>query len=257
MGHSSARGRDLEKRVEACIRRLELLDLATDIQRNVRVRDRVGIQREVDIEFTLKAAFLEIRVSAECKSRSKTITIADIDQIIQYRASLPHRNIFWLIVEGTIGKNAAASLASNGITVYDICELENTVNEIIHESGDKDLDGSRRFRAYMSVCWPYGCSVASEAVGKIEISLIRRLRGVSYNVLRLHGACDKINKDNVLLYRDPGKKFDVLPEVTEDGMLKDVIGKGGRGSVRVHKTDGTTQGKRTFPRSRDRKGSPG
>ena len=50
--------------------------------------------------------------------------------------------------------------------------------------------------------------------------------------------------------------FDTKSEATKGGALADALGKGG-GSVRIHKVDGVIQEERTFPRSKDPKGSPG
>lgn len=52
------------------------------------------------------------------------------------------------------------------------------------------------------------------------------------------------------------RRFDKKAEATKGGVLADAIGKGG-GSVRIHKADGPIQEERTFPRSKDPKGSPG
>lgn len=50
--------------------------------------------------------------------------------------------------------------------------------------------------------------------------------------------------------------FDTKADATAGGALKGALGKAG-GSVRIHKQDGTIQEERTYPRSKDPKGSPG
>jgi hypothetical protein len=52
------------------------------------------------------------------------------------------------------------------------------------------------------------------------------------------------------------KVFDNKGDATAGGALKDALGKAG-GSVRIHKRDGEIQEERTYPRSKDPKGSPG
>lgn len=52
------------------------------------------------------------------------------------------------------------------------------------------------------------------------------------------------------------RRFDTKGEATKGGVLSDALGAGG-GSVRIHKTDGTIQEERTFPRGRDSKDSKG
>lgn len=51
-------------------------------------------------------------------------------------------------------------------------------------------------------------------------------------------------------------RFETKGEATAGGTLSGALGKAG-GSVRIHKTDGTIQEERTFPRSRDPKDSKG
>lgn len=52
------------------------------------------------------------------------------------------------------------------------------------------------------------------------------------------------------------RRFDTKEEATAGGVLSKAVGPDG-GSVRIHKTDGVIQEERTFPGSRDPKGSPG
>ncbi|MBO9380713.1 DUF2188 domain-containing protein [Sphingomonas histidinilytica] len=52
------------------------------------------------------------------------------------------------------------------------------------------------------------------------------------------------------------KHWDTKTELTKGGALADAVGKGG-GSVKIQKGDGKYQEERTYPRSRDPKGSPG
>ena len=52
------------------------------------------------------------------------------------------------------------------------------------------------------------------------------------------------------------RRFDTKDDATKGGALPGAIG-GAGGSVRIHKTDGTIQEERTFPRGRDPKGTPG
>lgn len=50
--------------------------------------------------------------------------------------------------------------------------------------------------------------------------------------------------------------FDKKADATKGGAIADALGKAG-GSVRIHKTDGTIQEERTYPRGRDPRGSKG
>lgn len=52
------------------------------------------------------------------------------------------------------------------------------------------------------------------------------------------------------------KRFDTKAKATAGGVLADALGNAG-GSVRIEKVKGGYQEERTFPRSRDPKGSPG
>ena len=52
------------------------------------------------------------------------------------------------------------------------------------------------------------------------------------------------------------KHFDTKGEATKGGALADALGKGG-GSVKIQKENGRFQEERTFPSSKDPKGSPG
>ena len=54
----------------------------------------------------------------------------------------------------------------------------------------------------------------------------------------------------------PTRTFERKADATAGGILGGAVGKGG-GSVRIKKTDGTYQEERTYPGSRDPKGSPG
>jgi hypothetical protein len=51
-------------------------------------------------------------------------------------------------------------------------------------------------------------------------------------------------------------RFDTKQDATKGGVLSDALGKPG-GSVKIQKTDGRYQEERTFPRSKDPKGSKG
>ena len=52
------------------------------------------------------------------------------------------------------------------------------------------------------------------------------------------------------------KVFETKGDATAGGALKKALGSEG-GSVRIRKQDGTIQEERTYPRSKDPKGSPG
>lgn len=52
------------------------------------------------------------------------------------------------------------------------------------------------------------------------------------------------------------RRFETKEDATKGGTLPDALGPGG-GSVRIHKTDGTIQEERTFPRDKDPSSSPG
>lgn len=52
------------------------------------------------------------------------------------------------------------------------------------------------------------------------------------------------------------RRFDTKEDATKGGVLPKAVGQAG-GSVRIHKTDGTIQEERTFPRDRDPTKSPG
>lgn len=52
------------------------------------------------------------------------------------------------------------------------------------------------------------------------------------------------------------KRFDTKADATRRGALKQAVGQDG-GSVKIQKTDGEFQEERTFPRTKDPKGSEG
>ena len=52
------------------------------------------------------------------------------------------------------------------------------------------------------------------------------------------------------------RRFETKSEATAGGVLEGAVGKAG-GSVRIHLEKGRIQEERTYPRSRDPKGSPG
>lgn len=52
------------------------------------------------------------------------------------------------------------------------------------------------------------------------------------------------------------KVFDRKADATRGGVLKQALGKEG-GSVKIHKADGRIQEERTYPRTKDPKGSRG
>ena len=52
------------------------------------------------------------------------------------------------------------------------------------------------------------------------------------------------------------KRFDTKTEATKGGALEKAVGKAG-GSVKIQKEDSKFQEERTYPKSKDPKGSPG
>ncbi|AZN73346.1 DUF2188 domain-containing protein [Georhizobium profundi] len=67
-------------------------------------------------------------------------------------------------------------------------------------------------------------------------------------------------KDDWVLKRDGSdraiKRFETKGEATKGGALSDTLGKVG-GSVKIQKIDGEYQEERTYPRSKDPRGSKG
>lgn len=67
-------------------------------------------------------------------------------------------------------------------------------------------------------------------------------------------------KDDWVLKKDGSdratKRFDTKADATKGGVLSDTLGKVG-GSVKIQKTDGKFQEERTYPRSKDPRGSEG
>lgn len=128
------RGVQFEARVLALIRRLERVGLATNVEHSTVVIDKSGVPRQVDISFTLRTLVVDIRVTVECKSKTRSLSLEDIDQIRLLRASLPARSIFWLVSESGLSANAASALLADGISHYAYKDLSRRIRAITLKS---------------------------------------------------------------------------------------------------------------------------
>jgi hypothetical protein len=125
-----AKGTRFELRVLAALKRLERVGAVRDVKHKEAVKDRDGNLREIDLSFWLIAPPVEMRISVECKSRGRTLSIADIDQVKAFKNDLPARNIFWLISDGGLSKQAVKAISSAGINHYKIQKFEAVVTEL-------------------------------------------------------------------------------------------------------------------------------
>lgn len=126
-------GSSLERRTESIIQKLVDVGLAKQLCLHDTAQDRDGLGREIDLTFVLCTNLVDVRVSVECKSRKKPLSLADIDQIKTFKRDLPGRNVFWLVFQGALGANARDALSKSGISFYSVQELETIVAGIVTE----------------------------------------------------------------------------------------------------------------------------
>lgn len=168
---SSNRGTRFEERVFLAITKLEQKGFAKRITLHDQVADRDGNTRTVDLTFILQVLFVEILVSVECKSRGRHLSLGEVDQIKTFKQELPERNIFWLVSEGGIGKNAAKALKKAGIAFYQIKDFEDIIDEIC--SRYDRVEWLRAHTRMLSGMCPSAHAAAQYALSRAEEKLDR------------------------------------------------------------------------------------
>jgi hypothetical protein len=188
-----SRGPRFEERVCDALRLLENVGLATDIKRQDYVEDRDRNQRKVDISVTLRTNIVHIRVSMECKSRERTITLDEIDQIKMMRLELPERNIFWLIYEGQLGQNAAKALRRAGIATYSIEQFERIIDSICSARKEWHIDSLATKTARFSSMDPNAFALFASVLEDALIKCFEPLSDI-VGVLKLHRRYNNVDR---------------------------------------------------------------
>lgn len=157
------KGRDFERKIFILINGLEEVGLAKSIKLQDHVTDRDGNQRKIDLTFILCTNLVEINITVECKSKTRTISLDDIDQIKTFKNELPERNVFWFIYEGTINDNVRKSLRAKGISYYSYTQFEQIVKSILKKYSKLKgkIDSSKSVATMLSMMNPvaYGYAV--------------------------------------------------------------------------------------------------
>jgi hypothetical protein len=122
------RGKQFEQKVYDLLLNLEKDGFISDVRYQERVLDRDKNPRYLDFSFcTLSIPFFKFRVSVECKSRKRNITISEIDQIKVFQNET-ERNIFLLITEKPLSKSAENAIRKRGIEHITYDELVQAVS---------------------------------------------------------------------------------------------------------------------------------
>lgn len=152
-GHKpiSDRGIKLETRMRAAIEKLEKIGFAHDIKVQDQVKDRDGNIRKVDLSFILCTCLVDILVTVECKSRERTLTLHEVDQLKVLKTELPGRNIFWLVVDGEVSETVRTALKSAGIIHYSIDGLEQIIESICNQYKGSEIPRLRAQASQLSV----------------------------------------------------------------------------------------------------------
>ena len=88
---------------------------------------------------------------------------------------LPHRHIFWLVVEGPPNKKAHAALKSAGITLYPIDVFESIVSKIYTRYRTSNLNELRTMTAMISELRPDLAPKFAHKLHLAERKLLKRL----------------------------------------------------------------------------------
>jgi hypothetical protein len=183
---TNRRGYTFEESVYAEIRRLEEIGFARDIRRQERVRDRNGNYRKVDVSFILVTWAVEILVSIECKSKGRSISLDDVDQLMTFKRELPERNIFWLVYEGSVNSSVRRALKSNGISAYSGKELFRIIKSLVQAYANSGIEFLRQNTAMLSDLDPIAYGESAAALKSVELRVLEPLSEVS-TVLRTFG----------------------------------------------------------------------
>lgn len=185
---SNLKGKNFEERVFIAIQRLEDLGFARELKFQDKVLDKNGNSRKIDISFILCTDMIELRISVECKSRERNLTLDDINQIKIFKSELPERNLFWIVTDSNAGENVLKSLKNDGISFYEINELELIISNLCKDFKNSNIITLRRTKeGFNSQCiyrTPYSDKIDIE-LHKIENKLLKSFQN-ELSIINLH-----------------------------------------------------------------------
>jgi hypothetical protein len=175
---SQLRGSAFEQRVLSALQKLEQIGFARQIKLQDRVRDVDGHVRKIDISCILCTLVIDLRLSIECKSRERALSLDDVNQIKVFKRELPERNLFWLVVEGPVGTHVLEALKRAGISIYQIDDLESIINDIHAKYNTSGIESLRQTTRMLSMMSPFLYGQAAASLRIEELKLLSDLKDV-------------------------------------------------------------------------------
>lgn len=117
-----AKGREFETSVHERLAILEQRGLLSIIGRNVKVQDKDGNEREIDILISLKGPFYSVDVCIECKTRER-VKIETMDRVRSLRGTLNYNN-FIIVSDGPVSQPTRIAANRDNVPVVGIGELD-------------------------------------------------------------------------------------------------------------------------------------
>jgi hypothetical protein len=132
-------GRNFEDEVHSQFVALQEQGLVKILGRNLRLTDKDGIPREIDLVIQLFGPLHSVNVCIECKKR-KSVKIDTIDRIRALRLTLPHKN-YIIISNGKVSGPTMRAAEADNIPVILYRDLKMLVLKMM---GDANLPEDQR-----------------------------------------------------------------------------------------------------------------
>lgn len=129
-------GHDFETAVHGQLSKLEQLGFLRIEGRNVKVEDKDGNQREIDILIYLIGPVYEVEVCVECKKRDR-VKVEAIDKIRSLRSTLRYNN-FLIVSNGAVSKPTAIAAKGENVPIILYEDLEELVTAVFAHKRDRE-----------------------------------------------------------------------------------------------------------------------
>ena len=167
-----------EQRVSVAIQKLEDTGLARSLTSWEKVEEQNGNEKPIDISFVLDTLIKDLKISIACCSRTRSISLQDINEVMELKSELPDKHIFWLVVEGSVNKKAHAVLKLAGITLHPIDKFESIISEIYTRYQTSNLNELRKMTAMISELRPALSPEFAHKQHVAERKLLKRFKDI-------------------------------------------------------------------------------